>query len=133
MVNLSPQDKGLVKDNQAGDSEKNQDDITHPLNDPVSKTDTKHGGQGLQGNNDPVVKQLVSTSGDAETQVTITHPFNEYVRQATLGRLICEQCGIDTERKTHNQRFCCTDCRVKNWEKSTGGKVLKKKAPAGGD
>jgi hypothetical protein len=34
------------------------------------------------------------------------------VIQAGLGRLICEQCGADVPRRTYNQRFCCTPCRM---------------------
>jgi hypothetical protein len=69
---------------------------------------------------------------DSKTATKQKESSVKEIRQATLGRLICEQCGIDTARKTHNQRFCCTDCRVKNWEKSTGGKVLKRKVAAAG-
>lgn len=124
---------------------KNEDDTTHPLNDPVSKNATKHVTPALQGNNDPVVNLTKTAVNNANNANSLTTPLNvpvmddskpatkqtessfKEIRQATLGRLICEQCGTDTERKTHNQRFCCTDCRVANWEKSTGGKVLKKK------
>ncbi|TAK94304.1 hypothetical protein EPO05_06505 [Patescibacteria group bacterium] len=34
------------------------------------------------------------------------------VIQAGLGRLICEYCGADVPRRTYNQRFCCTPCRM---------------------
>jgi hypothetical protein len=121
--------------------------ITTPLNDPVSKIAAKQAGRALQGNNDPVMNMAKLAAKTANNANSLTTPLNDPVMsegktaakqvessfrgsgitQAGLGRLICEQCGIDTQRKTFNQRFCCTDCRVKNWEQSTGGKVLKNK------
>jgi hypothetical protein len=106
---------------------KNEDDTTTPLNDPVSKTAEKHVTPALQGNNDPVVNLTKTAVNNADNANSLTTPFNDPVRQVGLGRLICEECGVNVIKKAWNQRFCSTECRVKSWEKSTGGKVLKKK------
>lgn len=46
---------------------------------------------------------------------TTKHIDNEFA--------ICECCGAEYVKKTWNQRFCCSDCRVKNWESLHGAKV----------
>jgi len=32
--------------------------------------------------------------------------------KAGFGILLCEHCGLQVERKTHNQRFCSDVCRM---------------------
>ncbi len=77
-----------------------------------------------QENNAPVATQPYNAPvGDEEMQTaqSVTGDNEAYnyqannapvVIQAGLGRLICEHCGANVERKTFNQRFCSTQCRM---------------------
>jgi hypothetical protein len=90
---------------------------THPSNVPVGKNAVKL---------DTPAFESVKTADISDGPV-MTYP-SEKIKQAGLGRLICECCGIETQRKTYNQRFCCEDCRKKAWELSTGKKLTLKKS-----
>jgi len=37
----------------------------------------------------------------------------------------CELCGIEFERRTMWQRFCCSEHRIEAFEQRTGKKVIK--------
>jgi hypothetical protein len=63
----------------------------------------------VQNRNAPVSK--ISTKPEAASLSERNAPVS-IVKQAKLGRLICEQCKADVEKKTFNQRFCCSDCRI---------------------
>jgi hypothetical protein len=109
-------------------------------------TATKHGSPALQPKNESPNAPVMDDSKHA----TITHllnvpvmvadkepikqvasalqPVKTVIKQATMGRLICEHCNKDVMRKTHNQRFCCEDCRVKAWELKHGKSFRKGRA-----
>lgn len=76
--------------------------ITHPLNVPVMIADKQP------------TKQVASALHNPNALVKTV------INQATMGRLICEYCNVDVPRKTHNQRFCCENCRIKSWEQKNG-------------
>lgn len=63
----------------------------------------------------PTLNDCVITPTLNDRVITTKHIDNEYS--------ICECCGAEYAKKTWNQRFCCSDCRVKSWESSHGAKI----------
>jgi hypothetical protein len=93
---------------------------TPPSNAPVGKNAVNLDTTAFKGN--------ISSEKNEETQRPRLTPPLANVKQAGLGRLICECCNKDVPRKTFNQRFCCTECRMKSWEQTHNKKLTLKKA-----
>lgn len=52
---------------------------------------------------------------------------NDLVKQGNTNSFStdrCENCSKEYDRKTHNQRFCSTECRKASWEKEKGKKLI---------
>jgi len=62
---------------------------------------------GFQMNNENVQNDLVKQQNNSNSFTTDS----------------CENCSKEYDRKTHNQRFCSTECRKEKWEKEKGKKL----------
>jgi len=67
----------------------------------------------------PVDSENTGIVGKSSHATVYTQPLhapvaseNTTVKQAGLGMIICEYCGIETQKKIYNQRFCCTEHRL---------------------
>jgi hypothetical protein len=74
----------------------------------------------------PLNAPVITTPLSNEEKQAENHSHNSLqVKQSPFGFLICEQCGKEEPRKTHNQRFCCSECRITAWEFKVGKKIVK--------
>lgn len=115
-----PLNNDLIKDYQVNGIDLKKDDTTQPYNATVASENSDNTGKNAHA---PVYTQPLHATVECE------NTGKTEIKQAGLGMIICEQCGIETQKKIYNQRFCSTECRLA-WH---GYKpTIKKTASAGG-
>jgi hypothetical protein len=109
--------------------------ITPPLNEPVKTPSTvREQLQTITENSQIIPKQPYNNEIYAPTkqplspqkigfQFNVVEAPTEPKTENNNEYIYCANCNEKTERKTHNHKFCSTNCRVQNWEKEKGAKI----------
>lgn len=54
---------------------------------------------------------------DEETEDECDYPQLEILREPIEGESICDSCGEPYIKQKNHQRFCSTNCRVRDWKR----------------